>query len=157
MDSFTNFLMKGADFYLSAPIFFNSAAPIAVAAFGGLIYLAYWLGCKFSQAENDGLKAQIAALDQRLNLAKEESAVAVKEADGLKVQVEKLEGQISSKAPTAEIQASAVLLRGNVNRLVSANNAVADLVSVGFDEKGQLKWREIYQIKNHSNRNDPKS
>jgi hypothetical protein len=67
MNAFTNFMTKAAELYLSAPLFFNWAVSIIVVSIGGLIGLAYWLGSKFAKAESDGLKAQIAALDQRFN------------------------------------------------------------------------------------------
>jgi len=83
-------MTKVAELYLTAPSFFNWIGPALVVAVGGIIWLAYWLGSKFAKAESDGLKAQIAALDQRFNFAKEQTLVAGREIEGLKVELTKL-------------------------------------------------------------------
>lgn len=148
MAAITNFMTKAAEFYLSAPAFFNWAAPLLVVGIGGLVGLAYWLGGKLAEAENNGLKAQIAALDQRFNFAKEQAALSTKEAVDLKAQLEKLKSQIAGRASLLELQNSTAVLDGNLNRLMIANTAVADALdyhyrSFGFDGNGQLIWRKI--------------
>ncbi|QND70808.1 hypothetical protein [Tardiphaga robiniae] len=144
MNGFTNFLTKAAEFYLSAPTFFNWAGPVLVAIAGGIIWLAYFLGGKFAESEINGLKAQIAALDQRFSLAKEQTAEAAKEAADLKSSVEKLQVQIKNREPEEVLTRSSKLLDANVNRVLSANTAAQGyLISTGFNEKGVLRWRPM--------------
>jgi hypothetical protein len=152
MNAFTNFLTKGAEFYLSAPIFFNWAAPLLLAGIGGIIWFAYWLGGKFADSEINGLKAQIAALDQRFNLAKDQTAISTKEATESKAQLERLKQQIENHAPLESLQNSTSLLEGNLIRMISANTAASESlghVSTGFDEKGRLIWRPIRPDEEH--------
>ncbi|SDK27662.1 MULTISPECIES: hypothetical protein [Bradyrhizobium] len=144
MDALKDFLTKAADLYLAAPAFFNWAAPIFIAAIGGLIGLAYWLGGKFADSEINGLKAQMAALDQRFSLAKEQTAVSAKEASDLKSQLEKLQHQITNRESTEVLTESSRVLTTNLNRMISANNAAQGyLVSTGFDKNGELSWRPM--------------
>jgi hypothetical protein len=146
MSDFPNFLTKAAELYLAAPLFFNWAAPIVVAIVGGLIWLAYWLGGKFADSEINGLKAQIAALDQRFNFAKDQVASSTKEATDVRSQLDKLKGQIAVHAPVEQLQNSTALLEGNLNRLLTANTAASETLthrSTGFDEAGQLIWKPI--------------
>lgn len=146
MDNFSAFLSKGAELYLSAPQFFNWVIPAFFAFVAGAIWLAYWLGGKFADAEVKGLKAHIGALDQRFSLAKEQTMVSTQEAVTTKTQLEVLKKQIEESAPREVLQNSRSVLEGNLNRVVSANNAASHslgMVSVGFDERGQLKWRPI--------------
>jgi hypothetical protein len=77
MDAFTNFLTKGVEFYLAAPAFFNWSVPAVFVGIGGITWLAYWLGGKFADSEVRGLRAQVAALDQRFNLANSGHCVAL--------------------------------------------------------------------------------
>jgi hypothetical protein len=161
MSDFRNFLTKAAELYLAAPLFFNWAAPIIVAIIGGLIGLAYWLGGKFADAEVNGLKAQIGALDQRFSLAQEQTAVAAKEATDLKASVEKLQMQIKERESTEVLVLSSKLLDENVNRVLSANTAAQGyLISTGFNGAGGFNWRpmteeeakveDTYRLKDHS-------
>ena len=146
MSDFQNFLTKAVDFYLTAPQFFNWAAPIIVGAIAGTIWLAYWLGGKFADAEINGLKAQVAALDQRFSLAKEQTVVSMKEATDSKGQLEKLRQEINNRAPIETLQNSSKVLDANLNRVLSANTAASEIlgyISTGFDDRGQLKWRPI--------------
>src|SRR5882762_6068153 len=123
MNDFASFLSKGAEFYLSAPAFFNWGAPLVVGIVGGLIWLAYWLGGKFAESENTGLKAQIAAIEQRFNLAKEQTVIFTKEIADLGAQLDNLKAKIANHAPLKELQDSTALLEGNIGRLQNANTA----------------------------------
>jgi hypothetical protein len=146
MNAFLNFMTKAAELYLAAPMFFNWIVPTVVVAVGGLIWLAYWLGSKFAKAESDGLKAQIAALDQRFNFAKEQTSVAGREIEGLRAELQKLKEQIAHNATALELQNSTAILDGKLNRALSANTASSDALSfrsVGFDKTGQLVWEPI--------------
>lgn len=144
MSDFMNFMTKGAEFYLAAPNFFKWVLPVVVAAIGGAIWLAYFLGGKFAAAEINGLKAQSGAQDQRFSLAKEQLALSVKEASELKIELEKLTIQINNHASTDVLKQSSQSLGANLNRVISANNAAQDyLVSVGFDENGGFTWRRM--------------
>src|SRR5258708_7304086 len=152
MNAFPNFLTKGAEFYLSAPTFFNWAVPILLAGIGGIIWLAYWLGGKFADSEINGLKAQIAALDQRFSLAKDRTAISTNEATESRAQLERLKQQIENHAPLESLQNSTSLLEGNLIRMISANNAASESlghISTGFDERGRLTWRPIRPDEKH--------
>jgi hypothetical protein len=135
MNGFTNFLNKAAELYLAAPLFFNWFAAFLVTLVGGLLWLSYWLGGKFSQAEISGLKAQIAALEQRFNLAKEQAAISVQEGEALKKKVDVLHYQIEHKAPILELRNSTAVVDSNMNRMLAANTAVTEtlgMVSIGI-------------------------
>ena len=146
MNAFLNFMTKVAELYLTAPSFFNWIGPALVVAVGGIIWLAYWLGSKFAKAESDGLKAQIAALDQRFNFAKEQTLVAGREIEGLKVELTKLKEQLAHNPSVLELQNSTAVLDGKLNRALSANTASSDALSfrsVGFNSAGQLVWEPV--------------
>jgi hypothetical protein len=152
MDALKDFLTKAAELYMAAPAFFNWAAPIIVALIGGLIGVAYWLGGKFSESEVNGLKAQVALIDQRFNFAKEQLDLATTEASSLKTLIERLNRQVKGRAPALEVQNSTSLIEGNIGRLMGATGAASDWlghVSTGFDDKGQLSWRPMRRDEAH--------
>lgn len=152
MNAVTNFLTTGALFYLSAPTFFNWAVPLLLAGIGAIIWVAYWLGGKFRDSEINGLKAQLAAIDQRFNLAKDQTAISTDEATASKARLELLKRQIENRAPMESLQNSTALLERNLIRMIGANNAASESlghISTGFDEKGQLTWRPIQPDEKH--------
>lgn len=146
MDGFTTFLTKGAEFYLSAPTFFNWAGPASAVGIGGVIWLAYWLGGKFADSEINGLRAQALALTQRVNFAKDQAEISTEEAAGLKARLDTLNKQIVRRATPMELQNSTSLIESNLVRLIGANTAASESlghVSTGFDAQGRLTWRPI--------------
>lgn len=152
MDAFSDFLIKAAQLYLSAPSFFNWAAPILVAAFAAIVWFAWWLGGKLSDGEIAELKGKVEVLEQRVAFAKERSDAATKEATDIKSDFEKLKQQIANQAPREILQNSASVLEINFDRLLSANNSTSSVlgyVSTGFDGKGQLKWRPVGEDEKH--------
>jgi hypothetical protein len=155
------------DLYRLVPSFILWVIPTLVAGYVAFLWSGYALGKWVHQAEiaglrsaNDAAKAQNEALkaqndvgkeralvmEQRLMLAREQQDISTKEATALKEQLEKLNAQIRSQASGFELQASANVIEGNLNRLMGANTAASEIlghISTGFDEKGQLKWRPI--------------
>jgi hypothetical protein len=142
MNAFLEFMKKAAELYLAAPVFFNWIGPLVVVAIGGLIWMAYWLGSKFAKAESDGLKAQIAALDQRFNFAKEQTLAAGKEIEDLKIELQKLKDQLAHNATPLELQNSTAMLDLKLNRALSANTASSDALSFRSIEFGKA-WTPI--------------
>jgi hypothetical protein len=152
MSDFQYFLTKAENLYQAAPQFFNWAGPIIAGAIAGTVWLVYWLGGKFADAEINGLKAQFAALDQRFSLAKEQTVVSTKEATDSKVQLDKLQHEINNRAPTETLQNSSKVLGANLNRVLSANTAASETlgyISTGFDGRGQLRWRPMRPDEEH--------
>lgn len=146
MHAFTTVVTRGAEFYLSAPTFFNWAGPLLFVGISGVIWFAYWLGGKFADSEINGLKAQALVLDQRFSFAREQADLSTREATGLKAQLDSLKGQIEGHAPVPELQNSTSLIEVNLIRLIDANTAVSKSlghVSTGFDSQGRLTWRPI--------------
>lgn len=136
MNGIADFATKAVDFYLSAPTFFNWAAPLLLGAIGFLIWFAYFLGGKLSESENRGVKAENSAIEQRLKLAQEQAAISAKETEQLKTQVEALQKNIEDNASQFELQKSAAALDHNLNRIVSANEAAKFILKA---EPGQFK------------------
>lgn len=152
MNSFQNFLIRAADFYLAAPTFFNWIGGLIVVVICATVWFAYWLGSKLSESSIAELKGKVEVLEQRFIFAKDRADAATKEATDTKADFEKLKQQIASHAPREILQNSASVLEINLDRLVSANNSTSDVlgyVSTGFDKHGQLKWRPIGETEKH--------
>ena len=134
MDGFQSFMTKAAELYLAAPQFFNWLAPVLLALFGGSVWLAYWLGSKFSKAENDGLKAQLAVLAERLNLVKDQAAISSKEAADTKAQFDIVRRQVANQAPFKDLQSSTAALE-------TTNRKACECQRRGFREPNTDKHR----------------
>ncbi|MET4295934.1 hypothetical protein ABIB06_006860 [Bradyrhizobium sp. LB8.2] len=151
MNSFQTFLIKAADLYLSAPVFFNWVAGIVATGTIAVVWFAYWLGGKLSEGVVAELKGKVEVLEQRFGFAKDRADAAAKEAADTKTDFEKLKQEIANQAPRETLQNSAAVLEINFDRLLSANNSTSSVlgyVSTGFD-KGQLKWRPIGEDEKH--------
>lgn len=149
MNAFNNFMTKAAELYLSAPTFFNWAAPLLLACIGGLIWLAYWLGGKLSEARIEQLKGKVEVLEQRFEFARDKADAASKEAADTKAKFEAFTQKIDSQAPREVILNAREAVGENIDRLLTANSstttALEGVISAGFDEHGKLKWRPMTQ------------
>jgi hypothetical protein len=152
MDAFKDFITKATELYLTAPAFFNWAAPLLLACIAGLIWFAFWLGSKLSESQIEQLKGKAEVLEQRVVFAKDRADAAVKEAKDTKAQLntfmQKVDNlqKIDSQAAREAVRNAREALDHNINRLLSANTTTATVlghISTGFDEHGKLKWRPL--------------
>jgi hypothetical protein len=152
MGAFKDFITKAAELYLTAPVFFNWAAPLLLACIGGFIWFAFWLGSKLSESQIEQLKGKAEVLEQRVVFAKDRADAAVKEANDTKAQLktfmQKLDSvqKVDNQASREAVQNAKEALDHNIDRLLSANTSTATLlgrISTGFDEHGNLNWRPL--------------
>jgi hypothetical protein len=125
MNSFTNFLTKAAEFYLSAPSFFNWAAPIAFALLCVVIYGAYWLGTRLEGSSREALKAKAEALEERLKLARDRSDEAMQKAEDLKRELTDLKNAAEAGSSLVVTRETAAHLDLKATNLLQANTAVS--------------------------------
>jgi len=112
---FNAFATKAGELYDTWPGFFSWAAPAALGIVGGLCWLTWWLRGHRIETERDGLKEQINSLRERLSLAKEQ-------ADGFKIEMEKLRSAVTTVKDQIEQGAASKDLTVSSGRA----NAIAD-------------------------------
>jgi hypothetical protein len=128
MDAFKDFMTKAAELYLTAPAFFNWAAPLLVACIGGLIWFAFWLGRKLSEGQIEQLKGKVEVLEQHVVFAKDRADDAIREATDTKANFETFTQKIDSQAPREILQNAREGLDQNFDRLLSANTSTATVL-----------------------------
>lgn len=133
----------------SAPF---SALPLIVIA--GVI--VWWFRGWTVQAERDGLKQQIATLEQRLKLAAEQAGIASRAENEVEKQIQALEAAIAAKADDASLSALATKVDTEFVKLADANIATVSLAVDGEDSYANLRVADCPEILNLFSNNNAK-
>jgi hypothetical protein len=89
----------------------------------------------FEQSEKNGLRAQVAALDQQLKLAKQQFEISERETASFKQQVTALQEQINRGAKLRELTNATTDLTITLGKVLAANDLVSGtLGSVGIGD-----------------------
>jgi hypothetical protein len=124
-------LRRASELYDVSPAFFNWTGGLLVAVVGG----AWWLRGHFEQSEKNGLRAQVAALDQQLKLAKQQFEISERETASFKQQVTALQEQINRGAKLRELTNATTDLTITLGKVLAANDLVSGtLGSVGIGD-----------------------
>lgn len=129
MNAFTNFLTKGAEFYLSASNFFNWGGPILFGLTCVIVYGAYWLGARLEGSSKETLKDRIGTIEERLKFAKDQSDDATRKAQDLKSELADLKKNIDDGVPILTLQNSTAHLDIKASNLLQANTALSSTLT----------------------------